>query len=100
MALEQMTIKTYHSADFAPDLRVPEGIKYIEPHYEEDIREALANGMAVYVESYEGRAFVWPSGDHYEADLFFTAAPKARSFSTLDEAVEWASYFIEGGGNE
>ena len=100
MALEQMTVKTYHSADFASHLRVPEGIDYIEPHYEGEIREALENGKAVYVESYEGRAFVWPADGRFQADLFFTAEPMALSFDSLVEAVDWASTFLVGGGNE
>ena len=88
--------KTFHQADFATKLRVPEGADYVEAGDYEQIKSALQENLAVFVESCSGRAFLWRDGDKIQADMFFHSPAQAREFSSVDEAADWASELCEG----
>lgn len=87
--------KEFDPRHFAGDLRVPPGTRYIETSTAEKARQALGSGLAVYVQSCEGRAFVWKEGDAYLADHFFMGPPRKLRFETLEEAVDFASGLCE-----
>jgi len=96
MSISAEKRKTYHQADFATKLRVPEGTEYVDANSYEDVKAGLEEGMAVHVESCVGRAFLWKAGDKIQADLFFLSPAKAMEFDTIDEAADWASELCEG----
>jgi len=88
--------KTFHQADFATKLRVPEGAEYIDANSYEDVKAGLEQGLAVHVESCVGRAFVWKADGKFKADLYYLSPAKAFEFDTIQEAADWASELCEG----
>jgi hypothetical protein len=87
--------KTFRAEDYAQDLRVPEGLPYVDGEKLEQIRDALEAGLGVYVESCEGKAFVWPEGDGFTADHFYYADPRRHDFETAAGAADFASGLCE-----
>lgn len=97
MAISTERIATYNPADFPVELRVPQGMRYVNGAGLSEIHEALESGLGVFVEGCEGKAFVWPAGDGFLADRFFLGPPVSRlSFETLEEAADFASGLCEG----
>jgi len=87
--------KTFRQDDFAVELHLPDGKPYVEARTYDDIRTALQEGLAVYVESSEGRAFFWKENGSYAADVFFLAPAKKLTFNTLEDATEAALELVE-----
>ena len=92
---EATEVKDFDPASFAAKLRVPPGTRYVEARGTERVREALVAGRAVFVQSCDGRAFVWREGPAYLADHFFMGPPRKLRFETLDEAVDFAAGLCE-----
>ena len=88
--------KTFHQADFATKLRVPEGAQYVDATVYEEVKAALEEGLAVHAESCVGRAFLWREDGTVQADMFFHSPAKALEFGTIEEAADWASELCEG----
>lgn len=88
-------VKRFNPRDFTQTLRLPAGTPYVEGSTIEHARRALAAGYAVYAEGCDGRAFVWPGVDGYEADVFYMTPAKPRSFATIDEAADFAASMCE-----
>ena len=87
--------KTFDPARFPMELHVPPGLEYVEESTLEGIRTALEDGLGVYVESCDGRAFVWPEDDTYRADHFFVGPARLHTFETAEEAADFASDLCE-----
>jgi len=83
--------QVYHQADHPMKLRVPEGIKYVEARSYEEIKAALEEGMAVYVESCDGRAFLWKQDGAVLADVFYLSDARPHDFGSLEEAADFAA---------
>ena len=94
----QTAKKSFHQADFATKLRIPEDTPYVDATAYEDVKAALEQGVAVHVESCAARAFLWKSGDKILADMFFHSPAQAFEFNSIDEAADWASELCEGSG--
>ena len=88
--------KTFRQANFAAKLRVPEGAEYVEASDYDEIKSALEEGLAVYVESCAGRAFLWREGEKIKADMFFHSPASAMEFDSIDAAADFASELCEG----
>ena len=90
-------VKSFKPGNFPQQLRLPEGTEYVEPDTEEGIRAALDAGYAVYVQSCDGRAFVWPEegGEGYLADRFFFGPARQHRFESVEEAASFAAGLCE-----
>ncbi len=85
----------YSQSGYAQKLRVPEGIEFVRADTAEEIRRALDDGLAAFVESCNGRAFAWEADGAYHVDHFFFGPAEMRDFATKEEAVDYASDFCE-----
>lgn len=80
-------IYEFHNADYAVELRVPEGHRYVEESTIEEIRNALEEGYAVYGEGCDGKGFVWPVEDGFEADHFGLGPANRKHFTDIEAAA-------------
>ena len=97
MTIASERIAAYNPANFMVKLRVPEGLRYVETSSLSEVRDALESGLGVFVESCNGKAFVWAAEDGFPADQFFLGPPvRHLFFETLEEAADFASGLCEG----
>lgn len=87
--------KTFHGCDYPQDLRVPENLTYVDGEKGQQIRAALEAGLGVYVESCEGKAFVWPEGSGFTADHFYAGPPRRHDFESAEAAADFAAGLCE-----
>ena len=88
-------IHEFHNADYAVELRVPEGHQYVEESTIEEIREALEAGYAVFGEGCDGKAFVWPGEEGYEADFFGLGPADNKHFGDAEAAADFLAGISE-----
>jgi hypothetical protein len=88
-------IRSFNPRNFTQDLRLREGVAYVEGSTIEHARRALSLGFAVYAEGCDGRAFVWGDNDGYKADVFFMGPARHKEFDSLDEAADFAASMCE-----
>lgn len=87
--------RRFSQAHFAQKLGVPEGITYVDGSTIEDISASLREGLAVFGQGCDGKVFVWPSKDGYEADHFFFGPPTAHHFDSVEAAADFAAGLCE-----
>ncbi|MFW5747234.1 MAG: hypothetical protein ACOCX6_00400 [bacterium] len=96
MKENERKIHEFHGADYAVELRVPEGYKYVEESTIEEIREALEEGYAVYGEGCDGKGFVWPSDNGgFEADFFGLGPAVSKHFDDIEAAADFLAGISE-----
>jgi hypothetical protein len=88
-------IHTFNPRNFAQDLRLEPGHEYVEGDTVDQIRAALEAGYAVFAESCDGKAFVWPGEEAYLADRFYQGPARTHTFRTIDEAADFAASLCE-----
>ena len=88
-------VHVFRQADFAISLRLPEGTPYVSGSTIEDIQASLERGYAVYGEGCDGKVFVWPVENGYEADHFFLSPATAHRFDDIRDAADFAASYCE-----
>lgn len=92
---DEREVHRFHGADYAVNLRVPEGYKYVEESTIEEIKEALEKGYAVFGEGCDGKAFVWPAEGGFEADHFGLGPANTKHFDDADSAADFLAGISE-----
>jgi hypothetical protein len=87
--------KIFKQANYPMPLRLPDGTPYVDGAKYDDILESLRAGMAVFVQSCNGRAFIWRDGDRYLVDHFFFAPARHLQFASAEEAADFGADLCE-----
>ena len=95
MKEKKRKIHVFHGADYAVELRVPEGHRYVEESTIEEIRDALEEGYAVFGEGCDGKGFVWSGEDGFEADFFGLGPASFKHFDDIEAAADFLAGISE-----